>query len=140
MGPLGRFYFPKSFVTSMKILNDFIAPYVERAISRTRYEIEEKEASGDKVNFIDSLSLFTHDRKALRDQLVSTLLASRDTTANALAWLFYELSYHPEIYARLRNEVLMALGTDRKPTYEDLKSMKYVQWCLNESIHIALHL
>ena len=63
---------------------------------------------------------------------MSTLLAGRDTTACTLSWLTYELAYHPEVYAKLREEVLAHLGTDGRPTYEDLKSMKYMQWCLNE--------
>lgn len=118
----------------MSVLNNFIAPYVERAVSETQADIAEKEAHGEKVNFTDSLSQFTKDRIVLRDQLVSTLLAGRDTTACTLSWLTYELAYHPEVYARLREEVLRHLGTDGRPTYEDLKSMKYMQWCLNEGI------
>ena len=70
---------------------------------------------------------------------MSTLLASRDTTACALSWLFYELSYHPEVYSKLRGEVLKVLGTDGKPTYDDLKSMKYLQYCLNEGNHFLSH-
>jgi len=58
----------------------------------------------------------------------------RDTTAATLSWLFYELAYHPEFYAKLRKEVIDALGTDRRLTYEDLKDMKYLQHCLNEGI------
>lgn len=118
----------------MKVLNDFIKPFVERATAQSKADIEAKESSGGKVNFTDSLSLFTNDRVVLRDQLVSTLLAGRDTTACTLSWLFYELAYHPDVYSKLREEVLGTLGTDGKPTYEDLKSMKYMQYCLNESI------
>ena len=118
----------------MSVLNNFIAPYVERAVSETQADIAEKEAHGEKVNFTDSLSQFTKDRIVLRDQLVSTLLAGRDTTACTLSWLTYELAYHPEVYARLREEVLRHLGKDGRPTYKDLKSMKYMQWCLNEGI------
>ena len=121
----------------MSVLNNFIAPYVERAVSETQADITEKEAHGEKVNFTDSLSQFTKDRIVLRDQLVSTLLAGRDTTACTLSWLTYELAYHPEVYARLREEVLRHLGTDGRPTYEDLKSMKYMQWCLNEGIPLT---
>jgi cytochrome P450 len=118
----------------MKVVNDFIEPYVERAISQDRQHIEEKEYKGEKVNFTDSLSQFTKDRTVLRDQLVSTLLAGRDTTACTLSWLFYELAFHPDIYRTLREEVLGTLGTDGRPTYDDLKAMKYMQWCLNEGI------
>ena len=116
----------------MSVLNDFVAPFVERALSETQEDITRKELHGEKFNFTDSLSQFTKDRTVLRDQLVSTLLAGRDTTACTLSWLFYELAYHPEVYAELRGEVLAHLGTEGMPTYEDLKSMKYMQWCLNE--------
>ena len=118
----------------MKTLNDFIEPFVLRALSQEPEDIDQKEQDGESVNFTDSLSRFTRDRKVLRDQLVSTLLAARDTTAATLSWLFYELSYRPEIYAQLRKEVLDTIGTERTPTYQDLKSMKCMQYCLNEGI------
>jgi cytochrome P450 len=116
----------------MKVLNDFIEPYVERATDQSREHMETKEQRGENANFTDALSQFTNNRTVLRDQLVSTLLAGRDTTACTLSWLFYELSYQPEVYQTLRQEVLRTLGRDGKPTYENLKSMKYLQWCLNE--------
>lgn len=133
IGPFWRVYCPKEFRDSIKVLNNFIEPFVEKAIGLTKADIEAKENAGEKVNFTDSLSRFTNDRTVLRDQLVSTLLAGRDTTACTLSWLFYEFAYHPEVYAKLREEVLRTLGSDGKPTYEDLKSMKYLQYCLNES-------
>jgi len=64
---------------------------------------------------------------------VNTLLAGRDTTAATLTWLFYELSFHPEFYRLLRDEVMRVLGREGKPTYEDLKNMKFLQYCINES-------
>ena len=136
IGPAWKWYYPAEFKSAMSDLNNFIEPFVERAIAQSFDEklLERKEERGEKVNLTDSLSQFTNDRKTLRDQLVSTLLASRDTTACTLAWLFYELAYHPDVYARLRKEVLERLGVDGQPTYEDLKSMKYLQWCLNEGI------
>lgn len=110
----------------MKVLNDFAEPFVLKAVSRNNKE------KPDHGNFTDALSEVTSDRKVLRDQLVNTLLAGRDTTAATLSWLFYELAYHPEVYSKLRKEVLDILGADGKPTYENLKSMKYLQYCLNE--------
>jgi len=114
----------------MATLNNFISPFVERAISMSKSGPSD---DGEGKDFTHSLSMYTQDRKVLRDQLVSTLLAGRDTTACTLSWLFYELAYHPDVYARLRGEILSTVGKQGLPTYEDLKGMKYLQWCLNES-------
>lgn len=84
------------------------------------------------MNFTEALSEFTDDKKVLRDQLVNTLLAARDTTAATLSWLFYEFAYHPDVYAKLRVEVMNNIGLNGKPTYDQLKNMKYLQWCINE--------
>ena len=110
----------------MNIVNDFVEPFVQRAISQSTSK------KLDNGSFTDALSEVTSDRTVLRDQLVNTLLAGRDTTAATLSWLFYELAYHPEVYSTLRQEVLDILGTDGNPTYENLKSMKYLGYCLNE--------
>jgi len=115
----------------VKVLNNFVEPFIERAIMQSS-ELETKQQAGQLFNFTDSLSQFTKDRTVLRDQLVNTLLAGRDSTAAALSWLFLELSYHPDLYQKLREEVLSTVGNN-KPTYDDLKNMKFLQDCLNES-------
>lgn len=42
----------------------------------------------------------------------------------------YMLAEHPEIHRRLREEVLTAVGT-RRPTYEDIRDMKYLRAFIN---------
>jgi cytochrome P450 len=42
------------------------------------------------------------DDRALRDELVTLLLAGHETTATGLAWAFERLVRHPEVLARLR--------------------------------------
>lgn len=123
IGPLWRFYLPSALKDSIKVLDDFIEPFIERAII----------GENNSGNFTDLLSQFTKDKKVIRDQIINTLLAARDSTASSLSWLFYELSYHPEIYVKLREEVLQSIGM-RNPTYNELKNMKYLQNCLNEGM------
>ena len=36
-------------------------------------------------------------KEYLRDVVLNFVIAGRDTTANALTWLFYELSRNPEV-------------------------------------------
>lgn len=129
-------YYPSEFVRAIKILNEFVEPFVQRAVKLTKEQNTEKDSDHheQKENFTESLSQYTTDEKMLRDQLVNTLLAGRDTTAATLSWLFYELAYHPEVYSTLRQEVHNTVGAEGKPSYEDLKNMKYLQYCLNEGI------
>ena len=44
------------------------------------------------------------------------------------------LSQHPEILARLRQEVLEKVGETRRPTFEDMKDMKYLRAVINGKV------
>ena len=50
----------------------------------------------------------------LRDQLVSLLLLGYETTAAALAWVFYLIHSHPQVLSKLRRE-LDDLGENPSP-------------------------
>ena len=86
--------------------------------------------------FLHALAGFTRDRHTLRDQLIAILLAGRDTTASALSWTFYELAKHPEVVTKLRAEIAGTVGLTTPPTYAHLKSMKYLQNTMNETLRI----
>jgi len=50
--------------------------------------------------------------------------------------MFFNLARHPEVYAKLREEVGRLDG--RLPTSEDLREMKYLMWCINEGKQFPL--
>ena len=53
----------------------------------------------------------------MRDQLLSLLLASRDTTASFLSWTLYALARHPEVQTKLRNHIAAHVpSTSQQPT------------------------
>jgi cytochrome P450 len=120
----------KSFRASIRVINDFVAPYIEQALRLTQEELATKTKSEEGYTFLHALASYTRDRTVLRDQIVAVLLAGRDTTAGTLSWVFYELARSPEITRKLREEIIQQVGLERAPTYEDLKSMKYLQVCL----------
>ncbi|KAG8629194.1 hypothetical protein KVT40_003059 [Elsinoe batatas] len=135
-GPLNRFVPRKSFYASLKVIEDFIAPFIEQTLRFSPKELEEKTKLDEGFTFLHALAAFTRDHTVLRDQLLSVLLAARDTTAVTLSRLFLTLPSHPDVVAKLRAEILSRLGPDRPPTYEDLKSMRYLQHTLNEILRI----
>ena len=71
----------------------------------------------------------------LRDELMTVFLAGHETTATALAWTFYFISKHPEVYKKLRKEVKEVVGDDEL-TFQHLQQLKYTKACLNESMRL----
>lgn len=115
----------RTFDESLQTMNEFLAQFIQHALSLDLSEIREKSESG--YTFLHALATFTRDPKVLRDQLTAILIAGRDTTAGTLSWTFYQLARHPEVFQKLRKEVIDKLGRDRLPTYGDLREMTYLQ-------------
>ncbi|MCJ1265752.1 hypothetical protein MMC22_005632 [Lobaria immixta] len=125
-----------SYNSGLKAIDEFIAPIIEQALSLTPDELASSMES--KHTFLHALANLTQDRKVLRDQILTILVAGRDTTASALSWVFYELARHPEITRKLRAEIVDTVGLNTAPTYEDLKGMKYLQVknTINETLRL----
>ncbi len=73
--------------------------------------------------------------KQLRDELITLFIAGHETTANLLAWTFYLLSQHPEVEARLHNEIDSVLN-GRTPTANDLHNLSYTRRVLDETLRL----
>ncbi|KAF9321598.1 hypothetical protein BG003_000914 [Podila horticola] len=70
----------------------------------------------------------------LKDLCLNFIIAGRDTTAQALSWMFYLLhrsTANKDILPKLVGEIDSSLG-NRSPTYEVLRQMKYAEACLYE--------
>lgn len=126
----------KHFRSCLDTMNNFVNQYVQQALQLSPEELSSKTKSDISYTFLHELASYTRDPEVLRDQVVAVLLAGRDTTAAALSWTIYELSRHPEVVKRLRDEILSVVGPDRTPTYADLKGMKYLQNVMNETLRL----
>lgn len=135
-GPMQWMVSKTKFHRSLKVINAFIGQYIDRALQLSPDELEKVSKSDEGYTFLHALAGYTRDRAVLRDQIIAVLLAGRDTTAVTLSWLFYELSRHPQIVAKLRQEIEASVGGERVPTYSDLKSMRYLQHTLNETLRL----
>lgn len=135
-GPMKDLVPKRKFHEALAVMNAFVGRYIDLALALPPQELQEKTKSDDGYTFLHALAAYTRDRQVLRDQLVAVLLAGRDTTAMTMSWLFYELSNHPEVVAKLREEILKHVGADRAPTYDDLKNMRYLQHTLNEALRL----
>jgi cytochrome P450 len=80
------------------------------------------------------------DDKSLRDQISTLFFAGHETSATGLCWIHWALSRHPEIRAKLTQEVTGVIG-DRLPTAADLHALTYTGQVIDESLrlHSPIH-
>jgi cytochrome P450 len=73
--------------------------------------------------------------RQVRDEVMTLLLAGHETTALVLAWAFYLLARHPEVEARLLNELENVLG-GRSPKADDLACLPYTESVVLETMRL----
>lgn len=131
--PFNPFVPRKSFYKGLEMINNYCNFFINRIQSLSAIEKDTKE---DGYTFLHALSRYTSSRQVMRDQLVSILLAGRDTTAGTLSFLFYELSRHPEVFAGLRQEILEKIGPSKQPDFDDLRNCSYMQKTISETLRL----
>ena len=73
--------------------------------------------------------------KGLADEIMTFILAGHETTANTLSWAWYLLAVNPEVKKKLDNELKIVLN-GKKPTYQDLKELKYTAMIIQEVMRL----
>ncbi|CAI5760761.1 unnamed protein product [Candida verbasci] len=116
----------------------YLAKYfVDKALSLSPEELE--KASG--YIFLYELVKITRNPKVLQDQLLNIMVAGRDTTAGLLSFAMFELARNPEMWAKLRHEIVSEFGEGEDArvedlTFENLKKCKYLKAVLDETLRL----
>ncbi|HKQ08828.1 MAG TPA: cytochrome P450 [Blastocatellia bacterium] len=106
--------------------------------------INERRAAGEDRGDLLSMLLLATDTEGdgtgmsdrqLRDEAMTIFLAGHETTANALTWTWFLLSQHPEVEARLHEEIDAVLQ-GRLPTAEDFPRLRYTEMVLAEAMRL----
>ena len=71
----------------------------------------------------------------IRDEVLTIFSAGHETTSNLLSWTLYLLARHPEILAKLRQELDSVLQ-GRTPDAEAVQQLVYTKAVLNESLRL----
>lgn len=126
----------RKYTDGIKLIERFMDPYIQATLRLSPDELDKLSKSDKEFTFLHNIALLSRDPKLIRDQIMAVLLAGRDTTASTLAWCVYELANRPDVWARLRAQVLETVGPHRAPTYEHLKNLTLLSHTLNETLRL----
>ncbi|KAK6854201.1 cytochrome P450 alkane hydroxylase [Apiospora arundinis] len=147
LGMLMSLVFPKiwknfddSCSTVHRIVDDIVADHLvsieQKALYGSRDEKEADETANKKYVFLEELVKETRNPIELRDEVLNMLVAGRDTTASLLTTSLFMLARHPEIWNRVRTEVIDAVGYDEIPEYDTLRNLKQLRNLFNECLRL----
>jgi cytochrome P450 len=136
---------PFSFVDLLPLPHARRFRIARQTLDRAIYDvIERRRRDGRQHDDVMSLLMAARDEGdgetmtdgQLRDELVTLLLASHETTANALGWTWYLLSEHVDAAERMHREIDTVLGAGRLPTAADLQDLSFTRMVLAESMRL----
>ncbi|MCB9665493.1 MAG: cytochrome P450 [Alphaproteobacteria bacterium] len=104
--------------------------------------IRERRASGEDTGDLLSMLLASRDEagsgmtdQEVFDQAMTLFFAGHETSANGLTWAWYLLARHPEVVARMRDELDTVVG-DRAPSMADLRDLPYLDAVVHECLRV----
>lgn len=134
---------------NMRVVNDTIFEVITKSL-----EERNKPTNNKSERRMDIISLFLDCQKKredgtiepfdpidLRDITINFLGAARDTTAVTMSWFFYELSRHPEVERKLRQEIHeklpdLAAGKVAAPSMEQVSDLVYMEAVIKETLRL----
>ncbi|KDR74434.1 hypothetical protein GALMADRAFT_141472 [Galerina marginata CBS 339.88] len=134
--PLSEFWEDK-IKPLRKVMDGFTEPLLLQALANKKIASEKDiKVDDDAATLLSHLVQHTQDVDVLKDELINLLVAGRDTTACTLTYAFYMLAENPKIAERLRQEVLDKVGPANRPTYDNIRDMKYLRAFVNEVLRL----
>ncbi|GLD99588.1 hypothetical protein PINS_up008314 [Pythium insidiosum] len=139
----------------LQVINDMVYDIIQQSLAR-RQRQESTKTDEQQPRAKDIVSLFldnmhntpdgvsqeveAFEPAFLRDVVVNFLVAGRDTTAQALSWFFVCIARHPDVVAKIRDEIDACLSdrkTDDTPfTPEQVQQLVYLEAALRETLRL----
>jgi cytochrome P450 len=135
----------KELKESLDTVHIYVKQLLNEVLSKDKSKADDQDQA-DKV--LTAIELFVQhsaeDKLGLRPQdlvdfLLNFLIGARDTSAVSTMWFFYELSQHPEIEAKIRNEFAaklpqLGVGPDGYITADHVKQLVYLEAVIKETL------
>ena len=125
----------RKFRQSCQIAHDFVDGHIQKALLDGQ---KTKTGDGELERYILVRELLkeTDDLEDIRNQLLNVFLPAHEATGVALTNVFFNLARNPAIYFKLRHEICEMRRGDEGLTFEQLKSLKYLQQVISETFRL----
>lgn len=134
------------FWQACRTVHNFADQYVARAREDVRRQrsnwnnaTKDGAAGGKPVAagsyiLLNEMAKHTDDPILLRDEIVTIIMAARDTTSATISFALYLLARHPQVWARLRADVLDHFVSPL--TFDALDRMAYLRFIITEVLRL----
>jgi cytochrome P450 len=125
----------KKFKDSCAICRGFVDKYITRARSRLSGSKGGDAEENQRYILADELLKQDIDSNKLSSQLLNVFLAAHDTTAVLMTNTLFNLARNPQVYQKLRAEILEAKDIPRH--FNELRRFKYLHNVITESSRLT---
>jgi cytochrome P450 len=127
---------PKLFPPWLPTPSNLLRRHMMAEVDREVYPIIDRGGEpgsllADLIAMTDAEGAMT--RQQLRDEVVTLFLAGHETTALALTWAFYQIALHPDLDARIAQELA---GLPRDLATARLEQLPLCERVLNETLRL----
>ena len=111
----------------------------EQSLTESQVKAKKK---GQYLDFLDILLTARDDEgngltdQEILDEVDTFMFEGHDTTTSGMCWTLYCLAKYPEHQDKVREEVRNVLMGRDWLEYDDLKELKYTQWCIKEAMRL----
>ncbi|KAI1789057.1 cytochrome P450 [Ganoderma leucocontextum] len=123
----------------MEIVDAYLQPILEEAVRKNQSAASKPKKAmddDDGETLLGHLVKQTQDPTILHDETLNIMIAGRDTTAATLTFAVYLLCLYPDVFKKLRAEVMEKIGPKGMPNFDDIRTMKYLRSVINETLRL----
>ncbi|KAK9887259.1 hypothetical protein WA026_021110 [Henosepilachna vigintioctopunctata] len=131
-------------------INEYLMNRIEKRRAKSmsgsqhirKYHINEASDGMLRIEcFLDMLLYLSDNKKKfslnqIKDEISTFLGGSTETTATTMSFCCLLLGMHPIIQQQVHEEIIKTVGEDGKVTSEVLPHLKYLEYCLQETMRI----
>lgn len=136
LGPLQFLHWSPKWHESNRSNQAIVEKYVDRALARVQGGATSREKGTKKRPvLLEAMAEQSTDKEQLRNESMQALIAAHETTACLLSNMFWVLARRPDIWTKLRAEVIGVLGNSPLDFEGPLK-LKYLRNVINETLRL----